>query len=320
MFKSTLKSKPNEDISILVQPDNHPWNYICECGDANDLTVKEILQSNAIFISHTHIDHFVNFDTIIRHQIGVQRRIVICGPKGIAKQVQSRILSYTWNLIDEGAITYEIRELLADDHIQVYEIEPPLWELKELPPIKNNTLLETKDFIVQGILLDHKTPTLSYKFTAYDTIKIDMRANEFKGGVWVKELKEAFEKQLPETILIINDQKYKAGELFHLLHIQQGATLGIIMDHAAHEENHNKILNFFNNCDTVYIESFYKNEDHEFATLNYHSYAAKSGEIMRKANIKNAIPVHFSRKYNPEDLTALVQEFQAACRSEKVTI
>lgn len=320
MFKSTLKSRLNEDISILVQLDNHPWNYICECGDASDLTVKEIQQANAIFISHTHIDHFVNFDAIIRHQIGVQRRIIICGPKGIAKQVQSRILSYTWNLINKGAIIYEIREVIADDHITIYEIEPPIWELKELPPIKNNLLLETKSFMVQGILLDHKTPTLSYKFTAYDTTKIELSGSDFKGGIWVKELKDAFEQQQSNAIITINDQEYKANELFHLLHVQKGATLGIIMDHAAHQDNHTKIINFFKACDTVYIESFYKSEDQEFAALNYHSYAAKSGEIMRIADVKNAIPVHFSRKYNPEELAELVEEFTIQFQPKKVTL
>ena len=93
MFQPEVKSKIGEDISILVKVDNHPWNYLCECGDASGLRVKEVQNCNAVFISHTHIDHFVNFDAVIRHQIGVQRRIVICGPKGIAQQVQSKIKS-----------------------------------------------------------------------------------------------------------------------------------------------------------------------------------------------------------------------------------
>ena len=84
MFEAEIKSKREEDISILVKLDNHPWNYLCECCNASNLTIKEIQNTNAIFISHTHIDHFVNFDTVIRHQIGIQRRVVICGPKGIA--------------------------------------------------------------------------------------------------------------------------------------------------------------------------------------------------------------------------------------------
>jgi ribonuclease Z len=92
MFNAEIKSKIGEDICILVKPDNHPWNYICECGDASGLTVKETHNANAVFISHTHIDHFVAFDNVVRHQIGIQRKVIICGPKGIAQQVQSKII------------------------------------------------------------------------------------------------------------------------------------------------------------------------------------------------------------------------------------
>ena len=60
MFFSEVKSRADEDISILIRLANHPWTYICECGDASDLTIKEIRNCKAVFISHTHIDHFIN--------------------------------------------------------------------------------------------------------------------------------------------------------------------------------------------------------------------------------------------------------------------
>ncbi|MEL6834014.1 MAG: hypothetical protein AAFP77_13560 [Bacteroidota bacterium] len=66
MLHSIVKSQENEDISILVKADNHSFNYICDCGDASDLTIRECQDTAAIFLSHTHIDHFVNFDFILR--------------------------------------------------------------------------------------------------------------------------------------------------------------------------------------------------------------------------------------------------------------
>lgn len=66
MFQAEIKSKEDEDICILVRPDNHPWNYLCDCGDASGLTVKECQDTRAIFISHTHFDHFCNFDWILQ--------------------------------------------------------------------------------------------------------------------------------------------------------------------------------------------------------------------------------------------------------------
>ena len=312
MFKPEIKSRIGEDISILVKLDNHPWNYLCECGDASDLSVKEVQNCNAIFISHTHIDHFVNFDTVIRHQIGIQRKVIICGPQGIAKQVQSRIKSYTWNLIQKGAILYEIREVISDNQIIVYEIEPPIWDLKEIRTINGNAIFEEKSFVVTSILLDHKTPTLAYKFKENDTIKIDIQSSGFRGGKWVKELKEAFKNKATETIISIEGKAFKAKDLFHLLHLQEGDSLGIIMDHAANEENHEKIVAHFLNCNKVFIESFYKKEDKELAVLNYHSYSSMSGKVMLEAKVKEAIPVHFSRKYKADEIEQLIAEFEEA--------
>ncbi|MEM6685034.1 MAG: peptidase [Bacteroidota bacterium] len=312
MFTAEVKSRIGEDIAILVRPDNHPWNYLCECGDAADISVKEFQNANAIFISHTHIDHFVNFDSVIRHQLGIQRRVVICGPKGIAKQVQSRIQSYSWNLIQEGAISYEIRELISATEIAVYELEPPTWELKTLPSTQGNVLFQEKHFQVTGVLLDHKIPTLAYKFQEFDTVKIDIKASGFKGGRWVKELKDAFEQDNTDATITIEDQEFKASELFHLLHIQKGDTVGIIMDHAANSENHEIIKTHFSNLRRVYIESFYKDEDQEQAAINFHSYASMSGKIMKAAGVQQPIPVHFSRKYKEEDIAQLISEFNAA--------
>jgi ribonuclease Z len=312
MFTAVVKSKIGEDIAIMVRPDNHPWNYLCECGDAADITVKEFQNTNAIFISHTHIDHFVNFDAVIRHQLGIQRRIVICGPKGIAQQVQSKIKSYSWNLIQKGAISYEIRELISANEIAVYEVEPPTWELKKLKSESGNVLFTEKTFQVTGILLDHKIPTLAYKFEEFDTVKIDMQASGFKGGKWVKDLKTAFEQQLEDQVITIEEHEFKAKDLYHLLHIQKGDTVGVIMDHAANAANHAKIQAHFEKSRRVFIESFYKDEDQEFATVNFHSYASMSGKIMKEAKIEEPIPVHFSRKYKEDDIAQLVSEFNKA--------
>lgn len=312
MFIPTVKSKYGEDISILVKKDNHPWNYLCECGEAKDLTVKELQNTKAIFISHMHIDHFINFDSVIRHQIGIQRKVIICGPKGIAKQIQSKILGYTWNLIDKEAITYEIREVVSENKYTVYQLIPPLWELQELETKEGNIVFEETNFYVSTTLLDHKIPTLAYKFQEHETVKMNLSNSKFKGGKWVKELKDAFENNKENEIVEIEGVEYTSKDLFYLLEIQKGDSLGVIMDHAPSKENHDKIISHFKKCNTVFIESFYLTEDSQLAEINYHSYSKMSGEVMRKSEVQNAIPVHFSRKYKEEDIEILIKEFNTA--------
>jgi len=309
MFLPEVKSKIDEDISILIKLDNHSANYICECGDASELTVKDCQDVEAIFISHTHIDHFVNFDFILRHQIGIGKRIVICGPEGITQQVQSKIKGYQWNLIEADAITYEIREILNDGRIKISEINPPIWEIIPLGEHKGKPIFGNKKFDVNFVILDHKTPSIAYLFKEKNTISIDISASGFKGGPWVRTLKTAFETKDELLEIEIDGNKFQAKELFHLLKINKGDSLGIVMDHAANNANHQAIQSLFSNCNTVFIESFYKEEDKEFAKLNHHSYSKESAKIMKICQVKKAIPVHFSRKYKSEEVEILMQEF-----------
>lgn len=311
MFKATIKSQKEEDICILLKIENHSYNYICECGEAKNLTVKECQNTNAIFISHTHIDHFVNFDTILRHQIGIQRKVTIVGPSGIIDQVQHRIKSYCWNLIKEDAIAYEVREILNEGMYKSAVLRPPFWKKEEEKEVHKRTIFEEDRFEVDYEILDHKTNSIAYLFKAEDKIKVTLN-NDFKGGKWVATLKEAFLLQDEEKEIAINGVLYTSKELFHLIKSEKGKRLGIIMDHAANPENHLKIKNMFSFCDEVYIECFYKDEDKDFATKNFHSYASKSGEIMKACKVKNAIPVHFSRKYKEEDIEELIQQFEEA--------
>ena len=58
MLQAEIKSLLKEDISILIKMPNSAKHYLCDCGEASLLTVKEVQSVSAIFISHTHIDHF----------------------------------------------------------------------------------------------------------------------------------------------------------------------------------------------------------------------------------------------------------------------
>lgn len=312
MFQAKLKSTIEEDICLLVQLDNHSWNYLCECGDASGLTVKECQDTQAIFISHTHLDHFVNFDWILRHQLGIEREVVICGPKHIARQVQCRLQSYTWNLIESNAITYQVREIVDEETIKVYALTPPLWELKEMPDLSSNTIFKEELFQVNFTILDHKIPSIAYRFQEIDTIKIDIGKSGFSGGKWVRELKSAYERQDPSVAIEVEGRSYQSGELFHLLFEKRGDSLGVIMDHGANEANHAKIQSLFTGCRQVFIECFFLEKDRDLAELHDHSYSTQSGRIMKACQVEEAIPVHFSRKYEAVDIERLEAEFENA--------
>ncbi|SIT12955.1 ribonuclease Z [Chryseobacterium ureilyticum] len=313
MLQAEIKSLLKEDISILIKVANSGKHYLCDCGEASLLTVKEIQTVSAVFISHTHIDHFANFDGIFRHQIGSGEKVVICGPKNIHHQVEARLKSYTWNLIDEKAIEYEIREIVSKEEINVYTIRPPHWNLELVKT--QNFLFEDEYVNVDFAILDHKTDSIAYLFKEKDTVTFHENASDFKKGKWISELKTAFESNDADKEIEIEGILYKASELFHLLSRNEGYKLGVIMDHAVDEINYQKIKSVFINADLVYIETFYKDTDQEFAKINYHSFASASGKIMNDCKVKQAVPIHFSRRYTEDDQQEIETAFYKAFRN-----
>jgi ribonuclease Z len=314
MLQAEIKSLFKEDISILIKVPNSSKHYLCDCGEASLLTVKEVQSISAVFISHTHIDHFSNFDGIFRHQIGSGEKVIICGPENIHQQIEARLKSYTWNLIDENAIEYEIREIVSEEEIKVYKIRPPHWNPES---VKTQDFLFEDEYVnVDFAILDHKTHSIAYLFKEKDSVSFNENGSGFKKGKWISELKAAFEKNEGGKQIEIEGTVYKAADLFHLLTRNEGYRLGVIMDHAAEEDNYEKIKTVFQGADLVYIETFYKDEDWEFAKLNHHSFASASGKIMNDCKVKQAIPVHFSRRYTEDDRLEIETAFYKAFRKD----
>lgn len=310
MFLPELKSKYTEDVSILLQLDNHPHNYIIDCGEASKYSVKEFQDTKAIFISHTHFDHFINFDQVIRHQIGLGGQVVVCGPEGIAQNVAAKLKGYTWNLIDEKSTSYQIIEILPDNLTNVYELSPPNWELKQVNQSTPSEVVFSNDrFEVKATILDHKTPSVAYLFNENDSIQMNMHASPFQAGNWIQELKKAYKNNSGQKAIEIDGKSHLAQDLFYLLKIKKGDSFGAILDHAATPENHNKIKHLFQGCNRAFIECFYKSEEQGLAHKNAHSFVSASAKIMKESGIISPTPIHFSKKYSYTEVEEIKKEF-----------
>jgi ribonuclease Z len=144
-------------------------------------------------------------------------------------------------------------------------------------------------------------------------VNINLSTFSFKPGKWIRDLKEMHEKKTPDAWLEIEGTRYQAKELFAGLEVTKGYRFGFIMDFLADAANEAKISDLFYEADQVMIEAYYRQEEWELAVKNYHSTASRSGEIARKAKIKEAIPIHFSRRHHSAEANqALMEEFYRA--------
>lgn len=308
-------NRPDEDICLVVTFDNHSGTYLCDCGSASELTPKECGDAKAIFVTHTHIDHFINFDTIVRFQITTPFRTVVCGPEGLAHSVWAKLQAFNWNLIAEephGEMVYEVREYIDSTHYRLFTISSPAWTKEDCGIVESDSLFSNEKFSVTATALDHVIPSIAYRFDEHDTVSINMSNSPFRPGKWVAELKEAFTNKTPDRIIAVANEEKRAEELFNLLSIKEGDSMGFIMDHRGSEANHRKIADHFHNVHQLYIESFYASEEEETALGNAHSTAALSGKAAALAEVREPFPIHFSRKYDAKKREELRNEFYAS--------
>lgn len=311
LINAENKSHISEDICFYVTVDNHPWSYLFDCGMARYLGASDCKSLAAVFITHSHIDHFANFDTLLRHQLSIGRTVCICGPKGLARRVQARILSYTWNLIRRKSMSYEVRELDGDE-VNIYHISPPKWELivGERLRTPERICYKNNGIFVRYAELDHKIPSMAYLLEEESSVNI--KDFPHRGGPWIKGLKEAFMDNNPDIpIEIAPGEIFKSGELFKFLYIKRGAKFGYAMDHLACPDNHEKLERLWRDADEVAIEGFFRECDRDYALKHYHSTVKESASVARRAGVKKLTLVHHSRRYARE-MPDLLEEGYAA--------
>jgi ribonuclease Z len=311
MIKTEIKSRNTEDICVAAYPDNHPRAYFFDCGVASNMTISDAMRAKAVFVTHTHVDHFANFDFFIRNRAGSPDPLVVTGPAGIAKNVQAKFHAYTWNLLGGRSSWFEVREAETADSYKVFRLYSPRWELKLVEEVKgSDQIFAFERFRARYCVLSHKIPSIAYRFMEADAFNIS-KDFPYSPGPWINTLKKAFREENGDCIIDADGQQIRAAELFPLLSTKKGMHIGFVMDHLGGGENHRLLRDFMAGVDELYIEGFFRHVDFDYASRHHHSTAYLSGLLAKEAGVKKLILAHFSRRYLA-DLPDLIEEGHAA--------
>ena len=86
-----------------------------DLGDIAALPPRKIHRLEHVFVSHTHIDHFIGFDQMLRVLVGRDKTINLYGPAGIVTQVERKLTAYCWNLVGSYAcdLVFRVSEIVS---------------------------------------------------------------------------------------------------------------------------------------------------------------------------------------------------------------
>jgi ribonuclease Z len=315
VFHPRLINDPFGDPGLYVEFMFERRALLFDMGDLHALAPRKILKITHAFVSHTHMDHFVGFDQVVRICLGRGTRLRLFGPPGIIDRVAHRLASYTWNLV---------HNYLDDFGVSVTEVHPDgralgaefacktAFQRQDLgaSAIAGGVVVDDEVFRVRAALLDHKIPCLAFcleEKAHVNVWKTKLEEMGFPTGPWLKELKRAVLRgDADETLFRV---WWRAGETVQehmaplgvlkrrLLQVVPGQKIAYVVDAVYHEENARAIVDLVRNADALYIEATFLHQDAERAADRAHLTARQAGLLARDARVKALVPFHFSPRY-----------------------
>jgi ribonuclease Z len=311
-FHPRLINGPFDDPGLFIPFQFQNRAVLFDLGDINGLTPKDILKISHIFVSHTHMDHFIGFDRLLRLSLGREKNLSFYGPPGFLENVAGKLAGYTWNLADK--YNYPLRLQISEVHprytlCRQYRCRDrfqPFGDPVEQP--FSGILYEEPAFRVAAVILDHNIPCLGFSIRERFHVNIitdGLKALGLTPGPWLTEFKQAlysqtdfaskfevkFDRQKPAKHFVLGALADKIAR------ITPGQKISYITDVVCSAANSEKIVGFAKGSDHLFIEAVFLDQDRELANKKHHLTARQAGYLAGTAQVKQVTVFHFSPRY-----------------------
>jgi len=317
-FSSYLINDVFGDPGVYVEIRWSRRALLFDLGHNDGLGPTRLLRANDIFISHTHMDHFIGFDAVLRVALGRGKTLRLYGPPGLIENVQGKLRGYTWNLVDGYPLTIEVQEFHQTEARRACFQATNGFQLSEQPVRRMTsdaatgifTMLEDPMFTVRAAALNHRIPSFAYALEEQCHINVNKQKLHEAGlpvGAWLKEVKQHIWQGRPDdfrfTATLYDEHRRQDRELVlgevkeRFLTISRGQKIVYVVDARYDEENERNIVALAQHADLFYCESPYLDADAEKARDRYHLTARQAGLMARKAHVRDLVVFHFSPRY-----------------------
>lgn len=315
MYSASLVNDPFGDPAVYMEFKYRQSSILFDLGDLRSLATRKILKVDYIFVSHTHMDHFIGFDHFLRICLGRERHVHLFGPSGFINHVEHKLQAYTWNLVEnyENDFTLIVTEVHPDGkETRQYRCQAAFKpEFVEKTSGFDGILVEDRFFRVKGVFLDHRIPCMAFRFEETRRINVMKSALAEMGyptGKWLMAFKEQIIRRDPDETPIRIWWQDASGDIIEkwmplgqlrdrVIKITAGKQVAYVTDAIYDEKNARLIIALAEDADLLFIEATFLHADHDRASEKYHLTAAQAGELARKARAKRMILFHFSPKY-----------------------
>ncbi|MBI9076310.1 MAG: ribonuclease Z [Desulfatibacillum sp.] len=320
-----VNSDPFDDPGLFIHFVFAKRAILFDLGDLRALSPKDLLKVTHVFISHTHVDHFIGFDHLLRICLGRDKIIHLYGPAGLIGNVQGKLAGYSWNLLDnyENEFGFRVTEVHEDHLASCSFLAGNTFRPTSLEVNRGfqGILLEEPDFTIETAILDHGLPCLGFALKErfhVNVLKARLEEYGMEVGPWLRDFKQALyaTPDWSEKICVPMPEgevrEFSMEELANRITlITPGQKIVYITDVAGHASNQEKILALAKDADQLFIEASFADEDGDLALARNHLTAGLAGRLAKKANAGQMINFHFSPRYQEEPEIVQAQALKA---------
>ena len=328
-FHPRLVNGPFQDPALYIDFLYHRRAILFDVGDITALSTREIHKITEVFVSHTHMDHFIGLDHMLRLFLGRDKQLIIYGPPRIISNVEGKLSAYTWDLVENYESKFEITVVeVHPDHLKgaLFRCHN-FFKQEQISETRNfkEILIDEEEFRISALLLDHSTPCLAFSFEEKFHINIKKDRLDISGlpaGPWLNELKKAVREERPDEFqLVIPENKNKGTQGREitmrwireqgLFSVSRGQKIVYIVDIGYTPKNVSRLIPFAKGADYLFCEAAFLETDKEIAMKKNHLTAHQAGLIAKEAGVRKIIPFHFSPRYQ-DSMDLIYREAESA--------
>lgn len=317
-FSSYLVNDPFGDPGLYVEIKWARRGLLFDLGQNIALGPTRLLKAEDIFISHTHMDHFIGFDQLLRVHLGRGKTLRLFGPPGLAENVEGKLRGYTWNLVDGYPLTIEVREFHPGAiHVSTFAATDGFTR-RPIPPSPRPhgaadrpfPVLEETAFRIVAVPLNHRIPSFAYAVEEQFHVNILRERLHEAGlpvGAWLKDVKQYLWQGKPDDFRFTaplyfehrrEEREFVLGEIRErFVQISRGQKIAYVVDARYDAGNEAKIVELAKDADVFYCEAPYLDCDAAKAGDRYHLTARQAGVMAYKAGVQKLVVFHFSPRY-----------------------
>ena len=307
-----LINGPFDDPGLFIPFSFQKRAFIFDLGNLNCLPPKDLLKISHAFVTHTHMDHFIGFDYLLRILLGCEKNLALFGSSGFLKNIEGKLVGYAWNLVDnfDYPLSLQVTEVhpgftLSRNYRCRDRFEPARQPIKR--PF-DGVLYEEPAVKISAVILDHAIPCLGLSIKErlhVNIIKDGLKRLDLEPGPWLTAFKQALYDRTDSaawfrvpTAASPAGKSFRLGELAgQIAKITPGQKITYITDAAYSEANIEKITDLAGDSDQLFIEAAFLEEDRRIAAQKHHLTARQAGALAARAAAGRFSIFHFSPRY-----------------------